>query len=233
MRLVGIVMRKNAALLKIGLVVCLCAIILVAIIPYVSCYIRTKKFSNVDTLYDYPYYSLSNLVDESSYIVEAKVAKVKERVTHKITVRYRDENGKRRKSSDYMNVTPIKLEVKQVIKGKVRTKSLTCYKEFSLTENQNALPSGPTIKEGMEFVLFLDKNKHWLAGGQGLSLVFGDKVSSEKLYEHLEDPESVFELIDVDQVDSTIWDVRGKRELSVADKDYYISVIRSLMNRFK
>jgi len=221
--------NKRFSLVKIILFVCLFAILTILTISYVASYVRTKKYANIDTLYDYPYYSLSNLVNEASYIVEGKVVKVKERVTHKTTVRYRDENGKRRKSSNYMNVIPIKLEVKQMIKGKIITKTMTCYKEFRVSDDQNALPSGPVIKEGMEFIFFLDKDKHWLAGGQGLSLVFGDKVSAEKLYEQLDDSEAVFEVMDVDRVDSNIWDVRGIREIKVVDKEYYISALQSLM----
>lgn len=220
---------RKLKLLKIVLAVCLCVVLLSSIVSFAISYVRTKKYANIDTLYDYPYYSLSDLVNEASYIVEGKVVKVKERVTHKTTVRYRDENGKRRKSSNYMNVIPIKLEVKQMIKGKIITKTMTCYKEFRVNDDQNALPSGPVIKEGMEFILFLDKDRHWLAGGQGLSMVFGDKVTAEKLYEQLDDSEAVFELMGVDQVDSNIWDVRGIREINVVDKEYYISALQSLM----
>lgn len=178
----------------------------------------------------YAYRSLEEMVDEATYIFEGRVVKVQENRNRRTLGIHRDQNGKLRIVIHEYYVTPIKLEVKQDIKGNIWKKTFTYYKEVSLSENQNALLKGSVVKEGMEFILFLDKDRYDFGGGQGISMVFGDKVSASCLYDYLDAPESVFEVMDVDEIDSTVWDVRGMREISVVNKEYYISVIQSVMN---
>ena len=192
--------------------------------------VRRKAVEGQGSIHDYGYYSLQDSVSEAEYIIEARVIKVKKNVVHKNEGSFVDGDGTVRHYKDYTVATPIKVEIKQVIKGNVFRKTMTFYKEVELTDDGIAMPRGTDIKEGMEFILFLNKDRYRVGGPQGMYMVFGDKVNEWNLYNSLDNSELVFEVMNVDQIDSSVWDVKGKKEFNVVDKEYYISLIQSIMD---
>ena len=215
---------------KILKVIIAIMIVILCIKGYV--YVQDQKWlSTHDVLLDYGYYSLADIVQQSERIVEGTVLKVKDVTVKRVLNIYRDHEGKLRYNIEKYPVTPIKIKVNQVIKGKTLTKTVTYYKEYSNTTDDEALPNGPVVKVGMEFLVALDKRGFCPGGGQGLWLVFDDKVKvseGDRIMKYVD--ESTVVTIDADDIENKAWDLRGRREFLVIEMEQVVSVLQSFGN---
>ena len=162
----------------------------IAIVIVVLCikgylYIQDQKWlSTHDVILDYGYYSLEDIVQQSKCIVEGTVVKVKDVTVKRVLNIYRDHEGKWGYNIEKYPVTPIKIKINQMIKGKSLTRTVTYYREYS---SQSSV-----VNEGMELIIALDKNGLSMGGGQGVWTILENKVVGNNM--NLEREEAISKL---------------------------------------
>ena len=189
---------------------------------------QIKDLPVIENMATYPAYTLEQLTDEATYIVEATVSKVKDSRMEKVDAYYIDEAGKKVDCPSYFPITPIVLEVKQVIKGEMSSKRITYYEEGGVTETQIELPPGIAMREGMELIFFLNENGYGLGGGQGLFPVYGDAVKVTSVLAEYVDGLLV-KTINSDEIKSDIWSMEANKDINVMDKEDFVSMVYDLM----
>ena len=189
---------------------------------------QIKDLPVIENMATYPAYTLAQLTDEATYIVEATVSRVKDSKMEKVDAYYIDESGKKVDCPSYFPITPVVLEVKQVIKGEMISKRMTYYEEGGATETHIELPPGIAMREGMELIFFLNEKGYGLGGGQGLFPVYGDKVKvTNVLTEYLEGP--MVTTMRSDEIEPEVWNLESNQDLYVMGKEDFISDVRDLM----
>lgn len=122
----------------------------------------------------YPEFTLSELTQESEFIVYARIAKTGDSISNPIYVSYSGEIDAEPDDVLYFPETPINVEIINAIKGNTKD-GLVYLQDGGRAKDYILLPSGHQLEENMEVILFLNEyGKGW--GGLSEFLVFDDNV---------------------------------------------------------
>ena len=216
-------MKKKTSFL---LIVC-CILMLTAFAGY-----ATGLKNNIKNLpiYEntsvYPAFSLPQLTDTATFIVEAEVVDVGDTIMKEITVSLTENLEDATESLSYP-VTPITLAIHSSIKGDNTGNKLIYYEEGGITSEYVQLPDGYAMEEGMEAILFLNPDGYcW--GVQSIFPISGENVIlNNAAIEYIgKDNVSVLE---TQTLDSNIKSQIDAKSINVMPADDFISVIQSIV----
>ena len=174
----------------------------------------------------YPAFSLPQLTDTATFIVEAEVVDVGDTIMKEITVSLTENLEDATESLSYP-VTPITLAIHSSIKGDNTRNKLIYYEEGGITSEYVQLPDGYAMEEGMEAILFLNPDGYcW--GVQSIFPISGENVIlNNAAIEYIgKDNVSVLE---TQTLDSNIKSQIDAKSINVMPADDFISVIQSIV----
>lgn len=174
----------------------------------------------------YPAFSLPQLTDTATFIVEAEVVDVGDTIMKEITVSLTEDLEDATESLSYP-VTPITLAIHSSIKGDNTGNKLIYYEEGGITSEYVQLPDGYAMEEGMEAILFLNPDGYcW--GVQSIFPISGENVIlNNAAIEYIgKDNVSVLE---TQTLDSNIKSQIDAKSVNVMPADDFISVIQSIV----
>lgn len=174
----------------------------------------------------YPAFSLPQLTDTATFIVEAEVVDVGDTIMKEITVSLTENLEDATESLSYP-VTPITLAIHSSIKGDNTGNKLIYYEEGGITSEYVQLPDGYVMEEGMEAILFLNPDGYcW--GVQSIFPISGENVIlNNAAIEYIgKDNVSVLE---TQTLDSNIKSQIDAKSINVMPADDFISVIQSIV----
>ena len=174
----------------------------------------------------YPAFSLPQLTDTATFIVEAEVVDVGDTIMKEITVSLTENLEDATESLSYP-VTPITLAIHSSIKGDNTGNKLIYYEEGGITSEYVQLPDGYAMEEGMEAILFLNPDGYcW--GVQSICPISGENVIlNNAAIEYIgKDNVSVLE---TQTLDSNIKSQIDAKSINVMPADDFISVIQSIV----
>lgn len=174
----------------------------------------------------YPAFSLPQLTDTATFIVEAEVVDVGDTIMKEITVSLTEDLEDATESLSYP-VTPITLAIHSSIKGDNTGNKLIYYEEGGITSEYVQLPDGYAMEEGMEAILFLNPDGYcW--GVQSIFPISGENVIlNNAAIEYIgKDNVSVLE---TQTLDSNIKSQIDAKSINVMPADDFISVIQSIV----
>ena len=174
----------------------------------------------------YPAFSLPQLTDTATFIVEAEVVDVGDTIMKEITVSLTENLEDATESLSYP-VTPITLAIHSSIKGDNTGNKLIYYEEGGITSEYVQLPDGYAMEEGMEAILFLNPDGYcW--GVQSIFPISGENVIlNNAAIEYIgKDNVSVLE---TQTLDSNIKSQIDAKSINVMPADDFISVIQSIV----
>lgn len=174
----------------------------------------------------YPAFSLPQLTDTATFIVEAEVVDVGDTIMKEITVSLTEDLEDATESLSYP-VTPITLAIHSSIKGDNTGNKLIYYEEGGITSEYVQLPDGYVMEEGMEAILFLNPDGYcW--GVQSIFPISGENVIlNNAAIEYIgKDNVSVLE---TQTLDSNIKSQIDSKSINVMPADDFISVIQSIV----
>ncbi len=174
----------------------------------------------------YPAFSLPQLTDTATFIVEAEVVDVGDTIMKEITVSLTEDLEDATESLSYP-VTPITLAIHSSIKGDNTGNKLIYYEEGGITSEYVQLPDGYVMEEGMEAILFLNPDGYcW--GVQSIFPISGENVIlNNAAIEYIgKDNVSVLE---TQTLDSNIKSQIDAKSINVMPADDFISVIQSIV----
>lgn len=173
----------------------------------------------------YPAFSLPQLTDTATFIVEAEVVDVGDTIMKEITVSLTENLEDATESLSYP-VTPITLAIHSSIKGDNTGNKLIYYEEGGITSEYVQLPDGYAMEEGMEAILFLNPDGYcW--GVQSIFPISGENVIlNNAAIEYIgKDNVSVLE---TQTLDSNIKSQIDAKSINVMPASDFISVIQSI-----
>lgn len=174
----------------------------------------------------YPAFSLPQLTDTATFIVEAEVVDVGDTIMKEITVSLTEDLEDATESLSYP-VTPITLAIHSSIKGDNTGNKLIYYEEGGITSEYVQLPDGYVMEEGMEAILFLNPDGYcW--GVQSIFPISGENVIlNNAAIEYIgKDNVSVLE---TQTLDSNIKSQIDAKSINVMPADDFISAIQSIV----
>lgn len=174
----------------------------------------------------YPAFSLPQLTDTATFIVEAEVVDVGDTIMKEITVSLTENLEDATESLSYP-VTPITLAIHSSIKGDNTGNKLIYYEEGGITSEYVQLLDGYVMEEGMEAILFLNPDGYcW--GVQSIFPISGENVIlNNAAIEYIgKDNVSVLE---TQTLDSNIKSQIDAKSINVMPADDFISVIQSIV----
>ena len=220
-------MKKKTSFL---LIVC-CILMLTAIAGYATGLKNNQKnlpiYENTSA---YPAFSLPQLTDTATFIVEAEVVDVGDTIMKEITVSLTENLEDATESLSYP-VTPITLAIHSSIKGDNTGNKLIYYEEGGITSEYVQLLDGYVMEEGMEAILFLNPDGYcW--GVQSIFPISGENVIlNNAAIEYIgKDNVSVLE---TQTLDSNIKSQIDAKSINVMPADDFISVIQSIVENWK
>ncbi|MCI9078775.1 MAG: hypothetical protein HFH68_07610 [Lachnospiraceae bacterium] len=174
----------------------------------------------------YPKFTLPQLTDKASYIVNARVINVGKTINNEIPVSLTGDPDDISETL-YTPVTPITLKIKNKLKGEINTDTVTYYEDGGITPSYVQLPSGYAMEEGMDVILFLnDEGYCW--GAQSIFPVTGNSVIlSNSALEYVNNKD-----VSVINKDSIKSDIRSQIDIDrvkVMDIEKFMSVIDSII----
>ncbi|OUP80048.1 hypothetical protein B5F07_21300 [Lachnoclostridium sp. An169] len=104
---------------------------------------------------DYPEMTLEELAERSEYIVYGKVQKVKDRDLPAVL---RDLLGTGDGEEPSIPVTPVEIQVEQMLKGERESNRIIYYQDGGIRDGSMILPSGFPLEKGDQIIVFLDEN---------------------------------------------------------------------------
>lgn len=173
----------------------------------------------------YPAFSLPQLTDTATFIVEAEVVDVGDTIMKEIPVSLTENLEDATESLSYP-VTPITLAIHSSIKGDNTGNKLIYYEEGGITSEYVQLPDGYAMEEGMEAILFLNPDGYcW--GAQSIFPISGENVIlNNAAIEYIgKDNVSVLE---TQTLDSNIKSQIDAKSINVMPASDFISVIQSI-----
>ena len=204
-----------------------CILMLTAIAGYATGLKNNQKnlpiYENTSV---YPAFSLPQLTDTATFIVEAEVVDVGDTIMKEITVSLTENLEDATESLSYP-VTPITLAIHSSIKGDNTGNKLIYYEEGGITSEYVQLPDGYAMEEGMEAILFLNPDGYcW--GVQSIFPISGENVIlNNAAIEYIgKDNVSVLE---TQTLDSNIKSQIDAKSINVMPADDFISVIQSIV----
>ena len=174
----------------------------------------------------YPAFSLPQLTDTATFIVEAEVVDVGDTIMKEITVSLTEDLEDATESLSYP-VTPITLAIHSSIKGDNTGNKLIYYEEGGITSEYVQLADGYVMEEGMEAILFLNPDGYcW--GVQSIFPISGENVIlNNAAIEYIgKDNVSVLE---TQTLDSNIKSQIDAKSINVMPADDFISAIQSIV----
>ncbi|MFG6342800.1 MAG: hypothetical protein K1W35_03155 [Lachnospiraceae bacterium] len=215
---------------KIGslLIVC-CTLLLTATAGYVTGLKNNQKdLPKYESTALYPAFSLPELTDESTFIVEAEVVEVGDTIMREIPVSLTENHEDATETLSYP-VTPITLAIHSSIKGDNIGNEFIYYEEGGITSTYIQLPDGYAMEDGLEVILFLNSNGYcW--GAQSIFPVVGENVILNNMaIEYVgEDNVSVLE---TQTLNSNIRSQIDAQNINVMPTDDFISAIQSIVEK--
>lgn len=125
---------------------------------------------------DYQEFTIPFLTDKAIYIMQAKVMEVGDTLEKEMAVSL-TENPKEAMETISCPITPITLKVEDVMKGKdiAAGDTFIYYEDGGRTSDYIQLPDGFFMEEGMDIILFLNKEGYCF-GYQSMFPVINDQV---------------------------------------------------------
>ena len=174
----------------------------------------------------YPAFSLPQLTDTATFIVEAEVVDVGDTIMKEITVSLTENLEDATESLSYP-VTPITLAIHSSIKGDNTGNKLIYYEEGGITSEYVQLPDGYAMEEGMEAILFLNPDGYcW--GVQSIFPISGENVILNNAAIECIGKDNV-SVLETQTLDSNIKSQIDAKSINVMPADDFISVIQSIV----
>lgn len=214
---------------KISFIIVICMVICVTALLGYS-YGKRDDSSNLpvyESMAVYPEFSMPELTEKASIIVNATVVNVGDTYIEEIPVSI-TENSNEASEVLYNPITPITLEVETYLKGDKITNTLTYYEEGGITPTYIQLPNGYAMEEGMEVILFLNEEGcSW--GAQSIfPIVDNEVILNEMALDYLDDSEVT--LINTSQIEENVRSQINESTVSVISKEDFLSVIAEMVN---
>ncbi len=218
----GVKMKK-----KISFIIVICLIVCIAVI-FGYLYGESKDRSDLPVYENttvYPEFSMPELAEKASIIVNATVVNIGDTYMEEIPVSL-TENPDEISEALYNPVTPVTLEVETYLKGNDTADTLMYYEEGGITPTYIQLPDGFAMKEGMEVVLFLNEKGHsW--GAQSIFPVVDNKVIlNEMALDYIDNSEVL--VINTSQIENSVRSQISDSAVSVMDKEDFLSLIEEI-----
>ncbi|MFG6329220.1 MAG: hypothetical protein K1W06_07085 [Lachnospiraceae bacterium] len=209
------------------LLIVFCILMLIAITRYTAALKNNQKnlpiYENTSV---YPAFSLPQLTDTATFIVEAEVVNVSDTIMKEIPVSL-TENPENATESLSHPITPITLAIHSSIKGDNIGNELIYYEEGGITSEYVQLPDGYAMKEGMEAILFLNPNGYCWGTQSIFPIAGGNVILNNAAIEYVgEDNVSVLE---TQTLNSNIRSQIDAQNINVMPTDDFISVIQSII----
>lgn len=153
-----------------------------------------KELPVVKSIVDYQEFTIPSLTDKATYIMQAKVMEVGDTLEKEIAVSL-TENPKEATETISCPITPITLKVEHVMKGEdiAAGDTFIYYEDGGRTPDYIQLPDGFLMEEGMDIILFLDKEGYcW--GYQSMFPVVNDQVLLNEVALDYVNPDKVSEM---------------------------------------
>ena len=213
---------------KISFIITICIAVCVAAIMgnIYGKYKKEKELPVCESMAIYPQFSMPELVETSSTIVNATVVEVGDTYMDEIAVSL-TEDPSEASEVIYNPITPITLEIETSLKGSEEDFTITYYEEGGTTPTYIQLPDGYKMEEGMEIIIFLnDKGYSW--GAQSIFPVIENEVIlNETALNHLE--EANVSIIDKSTIENSVGRQIADTTVSVMDKDEFLNIIEGLV----
>lgn len=167
--------KKISSIIAVCIVVCITAV--------VGYSYGVNKDSGDLPIYEsmavYPEFSMPDLTEQSSTIVNATVVSIGDTYLEEIPVSLTEDPDEFSEVL-YNSITPVTLEIETCIKGNDSISTLTYYEEGGITPSYIQLPDGFAMEEGMEVILFLNESGYsW--GAQSIFPVVDNEVILNKM----------------------------------------------------
>lgn len=174
----------------------------------------------------YPAFSLPQLTDTATFIVEAEVVDVGDTIMKEIPVSLTENLEDATESLSYP-VTPITLAIHSSIKGDNTGNKLIYYEEGGITSEYVQLPDGYAMEEGMEAILFLNPDGYcW--GAQSIFPISGENVIlNNAAIEYI--GKNNVSVLETQTLDSNIKSQIDAKSINVMPAGDFISVIQSIV----
>lgn len=175
----------------------------------------------------YPAFSLPQLTDTATFIVEAEVVDVGDTIMKEIPVSLTENLEDATESLSYP-VTPITLAIHSSIKGDNTGNKLIYYEEGGITSEYVQLPDGYAMEEGMEAILFLNPDGYcW--GAQSIFPISGENVIlNNAAIEYI--GKNNVSVLETQTLDSNIKSQIDAKSINVMPAGDFISVIQSIVD---
>lgn len=212
---------------KIGSLLIVCfAFLLAARAGYVTGLKDNQKdlpvYENISV---YPAFSLPELTDTATFIVEAEVIEVGDTIMKEIPVSLTENPEEATESLSYP-ITPVTLTIHSSIKGDNIGTELIYYEEGGITPTYVQLSDGYAMEEGMEVILFLNSDGYcW--GEQSIFPVVGENVILNNIAIEYVGKDNVSAL-ETQTLSSNIRSQIDAHNINVMPTSDFISVIRSM-----
>lgn len=145
-----------------------CIVFSLFLVIMVGCGSKEKEVSEITPVFP-DYYKLEDLIENSSNIIHAEVQKL----NTPTVVNVKTPDGESMKTL----YTPIVLEIKEVVRGTMKTSTTTFFQMGGENNEMITTVTGhPLLQEGEEIVIFYD-NKGYGFGEQSIYYVESDRVT--------------------------------------------------------
>lgn len=215
---------------KIGsmLIIC-CALLLTAVAGYTTGLKNNQENLPVyESTSVYPAFSLPELTDTATFIVEAEVVEIGDTIMKEIPVSLTENPEEATESISYP-ITPITLAINSSIKGDNIGNELIYYEDGGITSTYIQFPDGYAMEEGMEVILFLNPNGYCWGAQSIFPVVDKNVILNTMAIEYVgEDNVSVLE---TQSLNSNIRSQIDTQNINVMPVDDFVSIIQSIVEK--
>lgn len=175
----------------------------------------------------YPEFSMPDLTEQSSTIVNATVVSIGDTYLEEIPVSLTEDLDEFSEVL-YNPITPVTLEIETCIKGNDSISTLTYYEEGGITPSYIQLPDGFAMEEGMEVILFLNESGYsW--GAQSIFPVVDNEVILNKMALDYVDNSNI-SVLNTSLIDSNLRSQINNSTVNVMDKEEFLSIVMEMVN---
>lgn len=173
----------------------------------------------------YPKFTIPSITDEAAYIIQAKVIEKGDTVMKEMTVSFTENPNEATETISYP-ITPITLKVEDVIKGELSEDIFVYYEDGGKTSEYIQLPDGFFMEEGMDIILFLNKEGYcW--GSQSMFPIINDQVLLNEMALDYVNSDKVSEM-ETNKMKSVGKEQIKDRTSSVMQTKDFVSMIKTL-----
>lgn len=216
-------MKKKYIVLLVGI------IIVIAVLVYqTGTTVNTKAIPVYESTTDYPELTLDSLTDMASYILLAEVKEIGEPIQEEISESVTEKHSEKAEVHNFL-VTPVVLKVQKAIKGSVIDKEFIYYEEGGVTPDYIQLPDGYTLEEGMEIILFLNREGYCWGAGSMFPVVGNKIILNETARDYF------------DEKDVSVWDTQdlisdytsqiNSQSVSLVSLENFVEVIQRIIEQ--